>query len=299
MDRTAISHETWPINGIMMRVARAGSGPAVVLLHGFPELWYSWRRVIPMLAPRFSVFAPDLRGMGGSEVSRGGYDTFNLARDVAEVIERAGQGAPVLLVGHDWGGVIGWHVAASYPSLVSGYVAAAGPHPARYSQLLRTDRRQLFMSLYTLFFQVPLLPELALTLGRGAVMMRFMQRSMVRPGALAPEEALVYREAWSSFKNMRAGLNYYRAAARSMARSSHYYKGHKVRCPSLVVWGDSDKYLSLAQTRGLERWCEPEPRVKIIPHCGHWIAQEAPEELCDAIMEFHHDVKAAPAEQKI
>lgn len=287
MDQTAITHETWLINGIMMRVARAGSGPALVLLHGFPELWYSWRKIIPLLASRFSVYAPDLRGMGESEVTKSGYGIFNLSRDVAEVIERAGQGAPVLLVGHDWGGAIGWHVAASYPSLVKGYVAVAGPHPARYSQLLRTDRHQLYSSLYTLFFQVPLLPELALSSFRGALMLRFMQQSMARPGSLSAEEAEVYREAWSSFKRMRAGIKYYRAAARSMAgQSLHFYRTHKVRCPSLMVWADSDRFLSLAQTQRLGRWCESEPSVKIIPACGHWIAQEAPEELSAEIIEF-------------
>ncbi len=293
MESIGITHETWPINGIRMHVARAGEGPAVVLLHGFPELWYSWRSIIPMLAPRFSVFAPDLRGLGESEVSRGGYDIFNLARDVAELIERAGQGAPVLLVGHDWGGAIGWHVAASYPSLVRGCVAVAGPHPARYSQLLRTDRRQLYLSLYTVFFQVPLLPELALSSFRGALMLRFMRRSMVRPGALSAEEAEVYREAWSSFRNMRAGIKYYRAAARAMAGSSvHFYRTHQVRCPAHLVWADSDRFLSLAQTRGLGHWCVSEPSVKILHACGHWIAQEAPDELAQEIVEFHEKIEA-------
>ena len=286
MAANPIYHETWPINGIMMHVARAGSGPAVVLLHGFPELWYSWRYLMPLLAEHFSVFAPDLRGMGKTEVSKGGYDTFNLARDVAEVIERAGEGRPVLLIAHDWGGVIGWHVAASYPSLVKGYVAVAGPHPARYQQLLRTDRAQLRMSWYTFFFQLPLLPELLLTMNRGAVMLRFMQGSMSRPGGLRAEDIEVYRDAWSSFKTMRAGLNYYRAAARGMMRPGHFYRGHQVQCPSLMVFGDSDKFLSRAQTQGLERWCTAAPEVRIIRNCGHWIAQEAPEELFREIEEF-------------
>jgi pimeloyl-ACP methyl ester carboxylesterase len=291
MSSAQIEHEFWHINGIRMHVAVAGEGEPIVLLHGFPEFWYSWRYLIPMLAGDFKVFAPDLRGYGRTEITNRGYDIFNLGKDAAELITRAGQGGPVLLVGHDWGGVIGWHAAAAYPSLVKGYVTVAGPHPARYLELLRTNLRQFIMSQYTTFFQIPFIPERLLSMMRGAVLANTLKSLTVRQGAYSREDMEVYRKEWSRTDSVRAGINYYRELGRVMARVPAFYKTHKVSCPVLVVWADKDRFLAKAQTERLDKWCEVEPVVKIINNCGHWIAQEAPSELYGAIMEFYKNME--------
>lgn len=290
MDDLKVSHEYWWVNGIRMHVAVAGQGEPIVLLHGFPESWYSWRRVMPELSRSFRVIAPDLRGYGETEISRGGYDINTLAADVAELLSRAGEGRPVLLVGHDWGGVIGWHAASAYLGLIKGYAAVAAPHPARYLELLRKSPRQFIMSLYAFFFQTPLLPEFLLSMGGGAVPGWIMRASMKRPGGISPEELEVYRRGWSSRESMSAGLNYYRELGKRMFSSGSFYGGHRVSCPALVVWGDSDRFLSTAQTQGLERFVEGGIEVRILENCGHWIAQEAPDELLRAIMEFHERI---------
>jgi len=291
-DKFEIGHEFWHVNGVRMHVAVAGEGEPIVLLHGFPEFWYSWRYLIPMLAREFRVFAPDLRGYGQTEITNSGYDIFNLGADVAELITRAGEGGPVLLVGHDWGGVIGWHVAASYPSLVKGYVTVAGPHPARYMELLRTSLRQFIMSQYTTFFQIPFIPERLLSMGRGAVLVRNVNGSTVRDGALKQGDIEEYRKEWARTDSVRAGINYYRELGRGMAKVPGFYRTHKVSCPVLVVWADKDRFLSVAQTERLDKWCEVEPEVKIINNCGHWIAQEAPDELYGFILEFNRKIQA-------
>jgi len=278
-----VDFERWWINGASFRVAVEGEGEPLVLLHGFPELWYSWRKVIPILAERRRVVAPDLRGFGGTEITEGGYKLHELARDVAEIITRAGGGGPVDLVGHDWGGVIGWRVAATMPSLVSTYTAVAGPHPARYAELLVKSPRQALMSMYTGFFQIPWLPERILSAGKGRVAANVIKRSAVRPGA--DEDLDYYREAWS-VDTMRAGINYYRELGRSLHKAPGFYKDHRVACPALIVWGEGDAFLSLDQTRGLERWVDGPCEVKVIRNCGHWIAQEAPEEFCDILLDF-------------
>jgi pimeloyl-ACP methyl ester carboxylesterase len=279
-----IAHEFWEVNGIRMHLALSGTGPPIILLHGFPEFWYSWRYLIPRLAQGFRVIAPDLRGYGQTEVPARGYDLDTLARDVADLVDRAGGRA--VLVGHDWGGVIGWHVAASYPEKVEAWVSVAGPHPARYLELQRSNLRQLVMSLYTLFFQVPFIPEWLMSRRRGLVLARVMRRSAGRPGMFSDLDLEPYRNEWSRQEALRAGINYYRQFARALFRIPRFYRDHKVLCPVCVVWGDRDPFLSLAQTEGLEKWCQSPPRVNVIPGCGHWIAQEKPAELHRIIMEF-------------
>lgn len=283
-DEVRIAHEFREVNGIKMHVAVAGNGPPIVILHGFPEFWYSWRHLIPRLAQNFSVIAPDLRGYGQTEIPESGYGLDNLAKDIADLIDTAGGRA--VLVGHDWGGVIGWHVAASYPEKVEAYVTVAGPHPAHYLDLLRRNPRQLIMSLYVLFFQIPFIPEWMLSRNRGMVLARTMQKSTGRPGVFSEADLEPYREQWSRIEGLRAGLNYYREVVGDRLKIAGFYKDKKVACPVCVVWGDRDPFLSLAQTEGLEKWCESAPIVNVIEECGHWISLEAPAELHRLIMEF-------------
>ncbi len=283
-----IEHEFWEVNGIRMHVATTGSGPPIILLHGFPELWYSWRHLIPRLAENFRVIAPDLRGYGRTEIPDHGYDLGTLGRDVLGLIEQAGGKA--VLVGHDWGGVVGWHVAAAYPDRVSAYVTVAGPHPARYFELLVKSPRQLLMSLYVFFFQIPFVPERLLSARRGRALARLLKRTTVRPGVITDEDIGVYREAWS-LNSLRAGISYYRQLARRPLWALRFYRAHPVACPVCVVWADRDLALSLAQTAGLERWCERPPEVQVIRRCGHWIPQEAPDELYRIMMEFIRKVE--------
>ncbi len=282
-DEAGITHEFWEINGIKMHVALAGSGPPIILLHGFPEIWYSWRRLIPLLAGNFRVIACDLRGYGKTEVTRGGYDIETLGRDALGLIERAGE--PAILVGHDWGGLVGWQAASAYPDRVKAYITVAGPHPARYFELLFRNFRQLLMSYYVFVFQVPWLPERFLSANHGRMAARIMKGSALRKGSITSEDLEIYAQTWTS-ENMRAGINYYRSLARRPFWTLRYYREHKVKCPVCVVWAARDFALSLAQTEGLERWCEIPPEVHVIPDCGHWISQEAPEELHNIMMDF-------------
>lgn len=284
MAKPEIEHEHFSVNGIRMHAAACGSGNPVILLHGFPEFWHCWRLLMPRLAGRYRVVAPDLRGCGETEITRSGYDLDTLAADVAGLIDR--EGGKALVVGHDWGGVIGWHAATLYPGKFTGYVAVAGPHPARYLELLITNPRQFLMGTYTLFFQLPGLPERVLSAGRGAILARTMRSSARRPGAFTPLVMEPYREMWSNPARIGAGLNYYRMIGRGPFRVRRFYRDHKASCPVRLVWGDSERFLSLAQTRGLERWCESPPQVSVIRDCGHWVAEEAPDDLYRIVTEF-------------
>src|SRR5262249_2077021 len=155
-----------------------GAGPLVVLLHGFPECWYSWRHQIPALAPRFRVVAPDLRGYNESDKPAGvaAYSLTELVADVHGLIEAFGERGAVI-VGHDWGGGVAWTFAMEHPEATRRLVVMNCPHPAIFAEHLRTDPRQLARSWYMFFFQIPGLPELLLGLGGARAIGRAIQRS--------------------------------------------------------------------------------------------------------------------------
>ena len=282
-----ISHEFWQINGIRMHVAIAGEGEPLVLLHGFPEIWYSWRQVMPLLARNYTVVAPDLRGYGTTEVTKKGYRMEELGRDVEALIDRLGGKAWV--VGHDWGGVIAWHMTSACPDKVRGLVAVAAPHPARYLEVFFTHLSQTVRGLYTVFFQIPVLPELMLSLGSGALPAWLMRKSTHLEDVLSEEELAVYRESWT-MKRLRAGINYYRQMARHPFWVMQFHRKHLVRRPTMVVWGQEDTFLPLSQTEDLDKYCPDKLKIKIMPGTGHWIAQERPEILAEYITGFFDSV---------
>ena len=301
-----IRHRFLAANGIRMHLAEAGPQPPagarlpVLLLHGFPELWYSWRRQLESLGDTFLCVAPDLRGYGQTEITRAGYDTFTLAADVAALMDQLG--GRVNLVGHDWGGIVAWHAALQYPEKVARFVAIAAPHPIRYWEVLWSNWRQFKMSQYVLGFQIPWLPEWQMSRNRGEFLAQTLKRSAVRPGTFKDEDIEVYRQAWSNRASMRAGVNYYRAAVRRQRELQKFYRGRKVQCPGLVIWGDKDFALSLKLTEKLERFFVDPPRIEILQNCGHWVQQEAPEECNRLLREFfspnHRDTESTEKEGK-
>ncbi len=288
------NHEFWDIGDIKMHVVTAGEGRPLILLHGFPELWYSWRKLIPRLAEKFRVIVPDLRGYGQSEITKEGYDLNTLSNDVAELIDKAGGKA--ILAGHDWGGVIGWHTATVYPDKVEAYIAIAAPHISRYFKVMLTSPKQFILSQYVLFFQIPFIPERLMSMRRGKLLSILFNLSSVRKGACTDEEMDVYRDAWKNVVSIRAGVNYYRKLMQGILKTLWFLKGKKIRCPVCVVWGDNDWFLSKPLTEHLEKYCNQPPDVHIIPNCGHWISQEEPDKLYNIMINFmeKYGVKTPP-----
>ncbi len=279
-----VSHEYLEVNGIRLHVAVAGEGKPIILLHGFPEFWYSWRKVIPKLAEKYRVIVPDMRGYGQSDIPQKGYDIDTLTDDVTALIEYFGDQA--VIVSHDWGGVIGWHTATTRPDHVSALVAVAGPHAVRHMQVIMTSPVQFFMSQYMFFFQIPYLPERMLSFNRGWLVSRIMRQSIFRPRAFTEEEMAVYRTAWSNRDSMRAGLDYYRQLFRKMPGLIKRYNSTRIKCPVCVVCGEKDRFITQASARKLDKYCESPPEVHMLKGCGHWIAQEAPDELLEITTRF-------------
>ena len=288
--------------GLRMQVLEAGpaDGPLVLLLHGFPELSESWREVLPRLAEAgFRAVAPDLRGYGGTERPAEGYDLDTLAGDVVQLARHLQPDRPVYLVGHDWGGVIAYHVAAMHPEVVERLAVVNAPHPERMAREIWKPG-QLLRSWYIFFFQLPFLPELLLSARGGALVPRMLRQAMVDPSRVPPGKLAEYEANFSSREAARAAIDYYRVAFRRTVdprrlRESKPYP--RIRAPFLLIWGEQDTALRKQLTQGLEPYFEHEPAVHCLPEEGHFVPLEAPEKVAALLIEHFSAGRALTDEE--
>lgn len=270
--------------GVRLHYVEAGEGPLVVLLHGFPEFWWSWRHQIPVLAEAgFRVVAPDLRGYGQSDAPPRwqDYRVETLAADVAGLIEALGE-ERAFVVGHDWGAVVAWMVATLHPERVERLAILNVPHPDTMLQTLRRSPRQLLHSWYIFFFQIPWLPETAARLaGR-----RFLEGAYrdARPGAFTAEDIARYEDALlRSPGGLKGPIDFYRAAARRDPRKAgELYR--PIPAPVLVIWGVQDRFLTEAMAEPDPKWV-PDCRVVKLPDASHWVQHDEPERVSTLLIE--------------
>ena len=266
------------VNGVRLHWVEAGEGPPVVLLHGFPELWYAWRYQIPVLAGAgYRVIAPDLRGYNASDRPSGisSYRLSVLVDDMVGLLEALGTG-PVPWVGHDWGGVVAWHLAMRHGDAVERLAILNAPHPALFQRALRGSLSQMLRSSYAGLFQLPWLPEAVMTAGDRAVLRR-MLRAGPAPG---DAELAAYLEAFADRAALTGPVHYYRAALRRPPP-----RPLPISRPTLVIWGDRDPYLLPGLTEGLEGWVE-DLRVRHLPDAGHWLHQRNADEVNEILLGF-------------
>jgi pimeloyl-ACP methyl ester carboxylesterase len=276
-------HGTLTTNGIRMHYVTQGTGPLIVLLHGFPEFWYSWRFQIPVLAEQgYRVVAPDLRGYNETEKPTAGYDIPTLLRDIAGLIEGLGEERAVV-VGHDWGGVLAWQFAIDYPQMTARLIVLNAPHPGAMLRELRRPA-QLRKSWYIFFFQLPWLPEYTLSRNHANEIGRMLRGAALQKEAFPRSETAKYQEAMSKPGAIRAALAYYRQLVRRGPRA-YRQRNLLVETPTLLVWGEHDIALDIALTRDLDPWV-PHLRVKYLPDSGHWVQQEQPEKVNQYLLEF-------------
>ncbi|MDQ3396231.1 MAG: alpha/beta fold hydrolase [Deinococcota bacterium] len=289
------THRQAIVNGVRLHYVEAGEGPLVILLHGFPEFWYSWRLQIPVLAKAgFYVIAPDMRGYNTSEKPPGvrSYELERLTADVAALVEHAGAECAVV-VGHDWGGALAWHLPAHYPALVSKLVIMNAPHPAAFERELRTWQ-QLKRSWYIGFFQLPWLPETVIRLAGRALLERVFREGSSHPEAFSDEDIDRYHEAIHQPGALTASINYYRAFFRRALRPGGPNGHPTVTVPTLLLWGERDDFLVPALSEGLEPYV-PKLRLERIPEAGHWLQLDAPERVNRALLDFLADLQARPS----
>jgi epoxide hydrolase 4 len=276
-------HREITTNGIRMHYVTQGQGELIILLHGFPEFWYSWRLQIPVLAAQgYRVVAPDLRGYNDTEKPLRGYDIPNLLRDIVGLIEAMGE-QKAIIAGHDWGGVLAWEFALDYPQLTSRLIVLNAPHPKAMQRELRTFK-QLRKSWYVFAFQLPRLPEYLLLRNQASMIGRMLLDSAVQKDAFPPEAIAQYQQAFSKPGAATAALNYYRQIFRRSPRNQGSHN-RQISAPTLLVWGEQDIALGIALTYNLENWV-PRLQIRRIAASGHWVQQEQPDQVNRYLLEF-------------
>jgi len=285
------THREVAANGQRFHVASCGDprAPLVLLLHGFPEFWWAWRHQLPALADAgFHAVAADLRGYGASDKPPRGYDGPTLAADVAGLIRALG-GSPAVVVGHDWGGYLGWQVATLHPDVVRRTVVLSVAHPLRQrAAMLANEGGQLRASSYVLRFQVPrsdswLLDDDAAEAAR-------ILHAWGGPGFPDAEAERRYREALRIPGAAHSALEYYRWAVRSAVRPSgrHFLRrlAAGVASPVLQLHGGLDTCVLPATAQGSGRWVRGEYVWRLLPEAGHFLPEEAPAAVSAALTEW-------------
>jgi epoxide hydrolase 4 len=272
--------------GVRLHYVEAGEGPLVVLLHGFPEFWYSWRRQIPALAQAgFHVVAPDMRGYDLSDKPQSwrAYDTGLLADDIAGLIRSFGEQS-AYVVGHDWGAAVAYAVAMGHPEVVRRLAILNVPHPARMLEGFRT-LKQLRKSWYMFFFQIPKLPEYLIAREDFSFGKRSLRADSKE--AFSDEDLKRYVEAWSQPGALTGMINYYRAALRrSPGKALAQMK--PIEAQTLVIWGMLDRHLGSELAEPAPEWV-PNVRMERIPEATHWVQHDAPERVNELLVEFLDD----------
>jgi pimeloyl-ACP methyl ester carboxylesterase len=267
--------------GVRLHYVTAGTGPLVILLHGFPELWYAWRKQIPALAQAgYRVVAPDMRGYNLSGKPRGisSYGARILVEDVAHLIRACGE-ERAHIVGHDWGGGIAWAFAMTHPAMTTRLAVLNSPHPERLLAALKSPS-QLLKSWYMFFFQLPWLPEAVAARDGYARWLSTLRDEPLVKDAFTPADLAVYAESYAQPGAATAMLDYYRA----MFRLSLAPKLTRVETDTLVIWGEQDPHLR----RDLARPSPdrvPNARVEYLSDASHWVLHERPEKVNALLIE--------------
>jgi pimeloyl-ACP methyl ester carboxylesterase len=275
--------------GVDLHVVEAGppDGPPVVLLHGFPEFWWGWRRQIPPLAGAgWRVVAPDLPGYNLSAKPRGlaAYGLDRLADGVEDLLEAVAPGAgtgAVPLVGHDWGGVLAWWVVRRSPARISRLAILNAPDPGVLRRVLRHSRAQRRRMRYAFYFQLPWLPERKLAAG-GFRPLRSIFRRTSRPGTFTEAELDAYAAAAARPGALTGMLNWYRAA---LWRPPRRLPRAPVEPPVLLLWGLDDAALGRELIEPCAARCR-EVEVVGIEGAGHWLEHEAAPEVERRLLAF-------------
>ncbi len=320
-----IRHRTIETNGIAMHVAEAGEegNPPVVLCHGFPELWFSWRHQIPALAAAgYHVIAPDQRGYGQTTAPEAieDYDILHLTDDLAGLLDALGHERAVF-VGHDWGSIVVWNMAQRFPEKVAGVVGMSVPFQPRGPRGLVSTLRQLFGDrfFYILYFQEPFVADADLAKDPRDAMRRFLWSASSRPrgdggggtsgGSMIsslPADGTTFWDwlppvdgvpSWlredefdvfaAEFERtgFTGGINWYRNFDRNWALSEDF-GGRKVEMPAAFVAGVDDPVLAMAPPSSMDGWVTDLRVSELIPGAGHWVQQEKPQETTEALLRF-------------
>ncbi|XP_028840845.1 epoxide hydrolase 3 [Denticeps clupeoides] len=258
----------------------------MLFLHGFPENWYSWRYQLCEFSNQYHTVAMDLRGCGDSDAPSAldDYSLEKLLYDIRDMVDGLGH-TRCVLVGHDWGGMLAWHFALERPDMVQRLVIMNAPHPAAWLDAVLRRPSQLLRSGHACFFQLPMLPEVALTLEDFKLVRSLLCggrvgiRNRVRRLTEAQLEGYLYR--LSQPGGLTPPLNYYRSLL-----SNTLYKHKDVGVPTLLIWGEADSILVEGMSGGTRPYVRGPVVAHTIPGCSHWVQQDQPETVNELMWDF-------------
>jgi pimeloyl-ACP methyl ester carboxylesterase len=287
------SHRPVTANGTRFHVAENGEGPLVLLLHGFPEFWWTWRGQLASLpAAGYRAVAADLRGYGGSDKPPRGYDLITAASDIAGLVRALGE-ANAVIVGHDWGGLVAWTVAAYFPKVVRRLAIVSVAHPLRMrAATVTAPVRHGWRSGYAVGFQLPVLPERRLVRD-GAQQVGQMLHKWSRPGWPDPETERRYRAAMCVPSVAHSALEYHRWFVRSSLRPDGMRYASRMRvpiqAPTLQLHGALDTCVLPRIARGSARYVDGPYRWRLIEGAGHFPHEEQPDRFGTALTNWLSD----------
>ncbi|MBI2388395.1 MAG: alpha/beta hydrolase [Deltaproteobacteria bacterium] len=282
----AVEHRFATTNGVRLHYAEAGprDAPPVLLLHGFPELWWSWRHQIgPLVDAGFRVIVPDQRGYGDSE-KHGPFHIDTLVSDLVGLLDAAGV-PRAHVVGHDWGGAVAWHLAATRPELCDRLVVMNCPHPTMMARALRSSPKQLRNSWYIFMFQLPFFPEWYLVRDDARAVANAFYAMAVDRSAYTAEELAPYRAAMKKPGAARAAVGWYRAAFRDALSGRAALHLPMVEAKTTLIWARPDRALDFDRlVPGTERFVR-DLTVRIVEGCGHFLQTEQPTRVNPLLLE--------------
>jgi pimeloyl-ACP methyl ester carboxylesterase len=289
------THREISANGVRLHVTEMGTGPLVLLLHGFGEFWWSWRHQLVGLAEAgYRAVAPDLRGYGASDKPPRGYDGFTLAGDVAGLIRALGE-RDAVIVGHDWGGQAAWGTATLHPRVARRIVVLNAPHPRRLRSALLTDPRGQLRAFIrdVLAFQVPRYGERVLTRDGGTHLTELFT-AWAGPGWRRTDDFAAARERFAAAIRIPAAahcaLEYHRWALRSLPRPDglRYARlmQQPITAPTLHLHGGADPHLLARTAQGSGRYVAAPYEWRLLDTLGHFPHQESPELITGEILRW-------------
>jgi pimeloyl-ACP methyl ester carboxylesterase len=279
------------VSKIRLHYVTAGKGRLIMFLHGFPEFWYEWKNQLAEFGRDYQAVAPDMRGYNLSskpaEVEQ--YRMKYLINDVRALAEHLGH-KRFILVAHDWGGGVAWPFAMRHPEYLEKLVIINAVHPIIFMRELRDNPAQQKASQYILVYRTPGAEEI-LSRNNYALPASNLLEDGLKQGYFTEEDKKAYIEAWSQPGALTGGLNYYRAAhlGSFTGESDNILSADPslftVKVPTLVVWGERDRWLLVGNLEGLETYV-PNLTVKRIPDGSHWVIHEKPVLVNSYIREF-------------
>jgi pimeloyl-ACP methyl ester carboxylesterase len=289
--KNVFQHKYADVNNIRIHYVTVGKGKLILFLHGFPEFWYEWKNQLAEFGRDYQAVAPDMRGYNLSskpaEVEQ--YRMKYLIEDIRALAEYLGS-KKFILVAHDWGAGVAWPFAIRHPDYLEKLIIINGPHPVIFTRELRDNPEQQKASRYIMVHRAPQAEEILSRDNYGELASSLLQNGL-KQGYFTEEDRKEYIEAWSQPGALTGGLNYYRAARLGPFTGetddilSADPSLFTVKVPTLVIWGEKDKWLLTGNLEGLEKYV-PNLTIKRIPDGSHWVIHEKPEMVNSYIREF-------------